>query len=145
MSLQHLTFVVDDAPQVVSLAIDLDEHLIEMPLKVTKAAYLGEAFLADLRGKQGAETGPPISDRFVANVDPAFVEQVLHVSQRKRETDIHHHRETNEFRRRFEVAEGRRFHIRRGSRLRHLAKQAGSSDRTRMTPYVQRVPKRGEY
>jgi len=29
--LKHLTFVVDGAPEVVPLAIDLHEHLVEMP------------------------------------------------------------------------------------------------------------------
>ena len=75
--------------------IDLDEHLFKMPLKLAKAKRLSGAFLADLGGENRAETVPPIQDRFVAYVDPAFVKKVSHVSPRKRESDVHEHREAD--------------------------------------------------
>jgi len=40
----------------------------------------------------------PMADRFVANVDTAFEEQVFDVQQRQREADIHHDRELDDFR-----------------------------------------------
>jgi len=45
----------------------------------------------DLCGEQRAEPVPPEPHRFVADVDPAFMSQILHVSERQREPDVHHH------------------------------------------------------
>jgi hypothetical protein len=41
----------------------------------------------------------------MADVDAALVEQVFDVSKRQPEPDIHHHRQADDLRRGFEVAE----------------------------------------
>ena len=52
--LQHLAFLVDGAPKVMAFAVDLHEHLIEVPLPSRKRAHLIQPFLADLGGKKRA-------------------------------------------------------------------------------------------
>ena len=42
----------------------------------------------------------------MADVDAAFVQKVLHVPMRKRETDIHHDGQTDDLGARLEIAEG---------------------------------------
>jgi hypothetical protein len=39
------------------------------------------------------------------DVDAPFVEQILHVSQREREADVHHHRKADDLRRSLEIFE----------------------------------------
>ena len=41
----------------------------------------------------------------MTDIYPALVEQIFHIAERKWETDIHHHRETNDFWRSFEISE----------------------------------------
>ena len=50
-----------------------------VPLPVRICAHLADPFLADLRGKQRAKPVPPESNRLVADLDAAFVQQILHV------------------------------------------------------------------
>jgi hypothetical protein len=38
-------------------------------------------FSSDLRGKPRAKHVPPKSNRLVANLDAAFVQQILHISE----------------------------------------------------------------
>ncbi len=47
--------------------------------------------LADLRRKPRPEPVPPGANRFMADIDAAFVEQIFDLPQRKRIPDIHHH------------------------------------------------------
>ena len=65
--------MVDGAPEIVRLAVDLYEDLIQMPLILAKAAHPGDALFADLGGESRTESIPPVADCFVADVDPAFV------------------------------------------------------------------------
>ena len=61
--------------------------------------------LPDLVRKVGAETIDPEADAFVANIDPTFVKQVFHISQRQRKSDVHHHTKLDDLGRGLEVAE----------------------------------------
>jgi hypothetical protein len=38
-----------------------------------------------------AEPVPPVAHRLMANVDAALEQQALHIPQRQREADVHHH------------------------------------------------------
>jgi hypothetical protein len=53
----------------------------------------------------------PETDTFVTDIDPAFVEKVLDVAQRQRESDIHHHAKLDDLRRGFKVAKRVRGHF----------------------------------
>ena len=107
-ALQHLAFVIDGPPEVMSLAVDLHEHLIQMPPPVTSAHAL-DAVPSDLAGEDRAEPVSPEPHRFVADIDAAFVEQVLDVPQRQREADVHHHGQSDDLGAGLEVPEGAAF------------------------------------
>ena len=82
----------------------------------TKTGYLlGYPFPADFLGKDWFEPLPPEPNGFVADVEAAFMQQVLDIAKRQRKPDIHHHREADDFGRGFEVAE--RSSCRRGARV----------------------------
>ena len=101
---QDLPFVVHRAPQVVPLAVDLHEHLVEMPLPVARSHPVDPALL-DLTGEHRAKPMPPKSNSFVADIDAALVKQILDVSQREREPNVEHHREADDLGAGLEVLE----------------------------------------
>tara|TARA_R110002073_G_scaffold67393_2_gene167966 strand:- start:17575 stop:17838 length:264 start_codon:yes stop_codon:yes gene_type:complete len=59
--------------------------------------------LADLCRKRRTEAISPEPDRFVRDIDPALVERIHDVPQRKRKTDVHHHRKAADFERSLEL------------------------------------------
>jgi len=80
---QHITPVIDDAPQPVRLTADGDRHLVDVPLVAQRwpvAPNLG----SDLR----SEPFDPCPGRFVAHRHTAFSEQILNVPQAQVETVI---------------------------------------------------------
>ena len=102
---ENLTFVIDGAPHIVLYAVDLHEDLVQMPAPLWSTVKSGNPFAADFAGKDGTEPLPPEAYRFVADVDAAFMQQILDISKRQREADIHHHRQADDFRDGFEVTE----------------------------------------
>ena len=69
--LQHLAFLVHGTPQVMAFAIDLHEHLIEVPPPTQQRAHWTLPLLAELYGEDRAKTVPPEPDGLVAYLDPA--------------------------------------------------------------------------
>ena len=47
--------------------------------------------ISNLMSEHWAEAVPPISNRFVADVDAALVQQVFGIAKGEGEPDIHHH------------------------------------------------------
>jgi len=120
-------------PKVVLLAVDLHENLVQMPPPAARLQGLDPPLL-DLGREHRTETKPPISDRFVANVDAALVEQILNVPKREWEPDVQHHRQANDLRARLEVLEGGMFcHLAR-LRNRPPRLKPSSSDRATNLP-----------
>ena len=78
---QDLAFVIYSAPEVVPLAIDLHEDLVEMPSPAAGSHALDPA-LPDLGGKHWTEPVPQEPDCFMADFDTALVQQILNVAQR---------------------------------------------------------------
>ena len=78
-----------------------------MPIRMS--AKVLNPFSSDLHGKQRAETVLPEPDRFVADVDPTLMQQILRISKRYRMTNIHHNRQADDFGRRLKVAKGGAF------------------------------------
>jgi len=64
------------------LAIDLDEHFVEMPPPIRKRAGSVDPLLSDLRREHRAEAIPPTAHRLMADVYAAFGEEILDVSKR---------------------------------------------------------------
>lgn len=102
---QHFAFVIDGAPEIVALAVDLHEHLVHVRLPFRVGTELLNPFSFDLLGEHWAEPIPPIPYRLVADVDAAFMENIFDVPQRKRETHVEHHRQADDFRPGFKVFE----------------------------------------
>ena len=101
---QNLAFVVDRAPEVVPLPVDLHKNLVEMPLPVARSQPLDPALL-DLIGEHRTEPMPPVAHRFVADLDASLVEQILDIPQRERKPHIEHHRKPDDLGARLEVLE----------------------------------------
>ena len=81
--LQDLAFMVDRAPEVAELAVDLHEVFIQMPAPLRIAAHVCHSPLADLGGEHWAKPVPPKPDGLMADVDPALGQQILDVAQRQ--------------------------------------------------------------
>ena len=88
--------MIDGLSKVVPLAIDLHEHLIQVPTPLRPGPKPIRAFPADLGRKHRAKPLPPEPDRFVTDIDAALVKQLLDIMQRPRKSDLQHHRQTND-------------------------------------------------
>ena len=93
----HLAFLIDRSPEVHHLAVELDVHLVEVPAPMPEPAHSADPLPADVRGEQRTEAVPPMPHRLVADVDAAFEQQVLNITQRERKADIHHHHQPDHF------------------------------------------------
>ena len=90
---QDLALVIDGPPQIVILAVDLHKHLVEVPAPMGIRPHVINALPADLGGEHRSEAVPPEPHSLVADIDPALGQQILHVPQRQRVFDVHHHDE----------------------------------------------------
>ena len=81
--LQDLAFMVDSAPEIAELAVDLHERLIQMPPPLRIPAHVRYPPFSDLSGEHRAELVPPKPDRLMADVDPALGQEILDVAQRQ--------------------------------------------------------------
>ena len=76
-----------------------------MPLPVLVCAHPVLPIATDFRSKHRAKSVPAEPNRFVADVDPALVQEILDIPKRKRKPDIHHNRQADDFETRLEVLE----------------------------------------
>ena len=76
-----------------------------MPTPLGEAAQMRNPLLSDLCREHRAKPVPPKSDSLMADVDLAFGQEVLDVSQRQWVPHLHHHDQTNHFWRAVEIAE----------------------------------------
>ena len=70
--LQDFAFMIDGAPEVAELAIDLHKDLIQVPTPLRMVAHVRHSPLANLGGEHWAKPVPPEPDRLVADVDSAL-------------------------------------------------------------------------
>lgn len=94
--LQHLTFVIHGSPKIVRLAVDLHENFVQMPLPVRISPHSADPLSAALCCKHRAKSVPPIPDRFVADVDAAFVQKIFDIPQREWKPDLQRNRQAND-------------------------------------------------
>src|SRR5208337_4456331 len=97
--------MVDGAPEIAELAVNLHERLIQMPPPLRIAAHVHNAPLSDLGGEYRAKPVPPEPDGLVAEVDPSLGQQILDVAQRQRVSHVHHHEQTDDLWRAVEISE----------------------------------------
>jgi hypothetical protein len=88
-------FLVDCSPQIVHLATEFDDHLVEVPIPVLEPAHPGNPLPPDVGDEHGPKPVPPEAHRLVANIDFALKQQVLNISQRQRISHIHHHHQAD--------------------------------------------------
>lgn len=98
--------MIDRPPKIVGFTADPYEHFVEMPAPLRVGPHTSGTLLLDRGRKQGTEPVPPGSRRLVADIDPAFLKQILNLTQRQRKSDIHHHRQADHLGRGLEVPEG---------------------------------------
>jgi hypothetical protein len=68
-----------------------------------------DAAFPDLGRKHRPKSIPPETDGFVADINAPLVKKILHIAKRKREPNMHHHRQADDFRAGFEIAKGAAF------------------------------------
>ncbi len=99
IALEDLALLIDRAPQVVQLAVDLHVDFVEVPLPLPKTAHSTHPLALHIGSEQRPKSVPPQPNRLVANINPALSQQILYVSQRKRKAHIHHHDQADNLRR----------------------------------------------
>ena len=104
IAFQYFSFVVNGPPEVVRFTVDFYENFIQMTLPIRMSTKLLNPFSSDLRGEQRPKAIPPKPDRFVADVDPALMQKIFHITQRKRISNVQHYRQANDLWRRFKIA-----------------------------------------
>jgi hypothetical protein len=97
--------MVDSAPKIAELAVDLHKHLVQVPAPLRIAAHVRDASLTNLGGEHRAKPVPPEPDGLVADVDPALGQEIFDVAQRQRISHVHHHDQTDDLRRAVEISE----------------------------------------
>ncbi len=98
--------MINRALQVVSLAVDLHENPVQVPLPIRVCTHFLDTFAADFSGKHRAKSIPPVPHSFVADVDPALAQQVLDIAERKWKSNVHHDRQTDDLGAAVKVLEG---------------------------------------
>lgn len=95
--------MVNCPPEVVRLTIDLHKHLVQMPLPVRIRSHPTNSVSSDLSREHWAKSVPPEPNCFMAYVDATFVQKIFDVAERERKPNVHHDRQADDLRARFEV------------------------------------------
>ena len=74
--------MIHGPPQEVRLTVDLHENLVEMPTPVRIFAHSARPLSADLGSENRTKSVLPETNRFVADVNSALVEQIFRVPER---------------------------------------------------------------
>ena len=101
---EHLSLVINGAPEAMLKPVDLDENFVEVPPPVTEMTHCLNPAASDLGRKNCPEPDPPEPHRFMRDIDSALVQQVLDIPKRERIADVHYHRQADDLGRSLEVA-----------------------------------------
>ena len=91
--------MVDSSPEIVPLAADLHEDLVQVPPALWISPYRFRPTFPDLVSESCAEPIDPEPHAFVADIDPTLMKKIFDVSERQRKSDIHHHAKLDDLRR----------------------------------------------
>jgi hypothetical protein len=83
------------------LAIDFHENFVQIPVRLVHS----EAPLADPRCENRSKLIQPEPNRLMTNFDPGLMQNLFEIAKRKRKTNLHHHRKTDDLRAGSEVVE----------------------------------------
>ncbi len=103
LSFEDLTFLIDGPPEIMCIAGNFHENLIDMPAPNRINALLYLSF-PDSGREERTKPVPPVADTLVANINAALVQQILVMAQRQRITDIHDHCQLDDLWRCLEIA-----------------------------------------
>lgn len=92
---EHFALVANSPPKLVLLIVDPHEDLVQMPLPVRVRWSPFDAVSPEHRSKHQAKSVSPEPHRLVTDLDAALVSQILHVPQRKQESNIEHRRQVD--------------------------------------------------
>ncbi len=87
------------------LTVDFYNELVEVPPPVCGAFQSGDPLASDVGAKHGIKAVPPEADSLMADVYPAFKEQVFHVPQTELKSNIHQRNKADHLRGRVEAFE----------------------------------------
>ena len=87
------------------LGVDLQIHIIEVPLPLAKALYQDNPLFPEFGGEQRPEPVPSVSHGLVANADLALSQQVRCDPQTEWKPNIHHLHQPDDLGRRVEILE----------------------------------------
>ncbi|WP_254913729.1 hypothetical protein [Sphingobium sp. Z007] len=79
--------MIDGAPEVDHLAVDLHVHLVKVPASTAKPPHPADPLPADVASEQRTEPVPPQAHCLMTDVDTPFEQQVFYVSERQRIAD----------------------------------------------------------
>ena len=105
VALKNFAFVIDSAPTIVPLSVDLYKHLVEVPLPLPEALHPADPLPPNVGRKHGTEPVLPQPHGLVTDVDPAFEQQVFCGPKRERKPDVHQHDKADDLGRGVEIAE----------------------------------------
>jgi hypothetical protein len=91
--------------RLITFAIDLDEHVVQVPTPLWPRPKPIDTLLADLRGARWPEPLPPEPDGFMADVDATLVHHVLDIAERQGKPHVQHHRQADHLRAALEALE----------------------------------------
>ena len=91
IGLEDLAHLIHSTPQVMSLAIDLDVHLVEMPAPLRMPSQPVNPMAADTGSEHRTETVPPKPHLLMTYVDPTLLQKILVILQRQRKPNIQHY------------------------------------------------------
>ena len=81
----------------VDVSMSKSEWVDHLMIRTSTTLHHGRPFAADFSGELQAKSVPPISNRFVADLDATFVQKIFDVSQWQRKPHVQHHRQADEF------------------------------------------------
>lgn len=96
VALKDFALVIDRAPELDHLAVELHVHLVEVPAPMPKPPHVVHPPPSDLPGKERTEPVPPEAHGLMAKVIATLEQQVLDVPERQRKPDIQHHHVTDQ-------------------------------------------------
>jgi hypothetical protein len=79
---EHLSFVVNSAPEIVVHAVDLHENLVEMPASMPEMPHRLDPTSPDLGRENRAEPVPPEPDRLIRDIYAPLMKQVFNIPKR---------------------------------------------------------------
>src|SRR5258708_24438079 len=91
---QDIAVLVHGSPQVMSLATDREEDLVQMPLVATTRSTT-----AQFIGVRLPKLQTPLPHRFIAHDDPALCQKLFNITKTERETEIQPHGMADDLRR----------------------------------------------